>query len=130
VFTNSYWSPTLVALTPSNVATPVGAVVYLYQTLRYAFAPSGVLTGRRALWRSVIGATTQRDELVTPYDGSTHFEYLIGDELDVIHTPSPLTDVRAVRFRVIGASEHAPEGKTAPTTFNLTTDLFFRNRAN
>lgn len=123
------WSPTRVALVPNVVATPVGAVVFLYQTVRYAFGPSTTLPGRRALFRTVLGPSSVRDELVAPYDTSAHFEYLIGDTLGVTQNPALLTAVRAVRLVLVGASENAPVGRATPIIFNLTTDIHFRNNA-
>lgn len=123
------WSATAVAVAPNVVATPVGAVVYLYQLVRYAFAASVELPGRRALWRTVL-STGVRDELVTPFDTSASFQFLVGSALAVQQSPpADLGTVRGLRVKLVAASEAPPEGRTAPVKFDLTTNLLFRNNA-
>jgi type II secretory pathway pseudopilin PulG len=121
------WSATVIAVAPNDIRTPVGAIVYLYRQIRYVFATSGQLTGRRALWRVLLPAT--RDELVAPFDTSAHFEYLVGDALTPTMTPAVLDSVEGVRFVMVSASQQNAPGRSTPVTFNLTTDILFRNRA-
>ncbi len=121
------WPARAVALSPNAVATPPGAVVYLYQLLRYAFAPSAQLPGRIALWRTVL-ATGQRSELVAPFDTSAAFQFLIGTALTPSATPpTDLTTVYGLKLVLVAASEQAPEGRTAPMTFDITSNVLFRN---
>lgn len=122
------WGATVVAVAPNIIATPVGSVAYLYRQIRYVFATSGQLPGRRALWRVLVPANT-RDELVAPFDTSAHFEYLVGDLLVPTMTPAVLDSVEGVRFVMVSASQQNAPGRSAPVTFNLTTDILFRNRA-
>lgn len=123
------WTARSVSLTPNDAATPVGSVVYLYQLVRYAFAPSLQIPGRRALWRTVL-STGARDELVVPFDTSAKFQFLVGPAYTLRTTaPTVLDSVRGVRVKLVGASEAAPQGRTVPVTFDLTTDLLFRNNA-
>jgi prepilin-type N-terminal cleavage/methylation domain-containing protein len=123
------WSATEAGVVPNDISTQFTAVVYLYQTISYVFAESGQLPERRALWR-VVASTGARDELVAPFDTSAKFEFLVGNNLTVWDTP-PLTldSVRALRVHLVGASEQTPQGRSAPLTFDLTTNLFFRNNA-
>ncbi len=121
------WSARAVAVSPNAPATPPGAVVYLYQLVRYAFAPSAQLPGRIALWRTVL-ATGQRSEMVAPFDTSSAFRFLVGAALTPSATPpTDLTTVYGLRLVLVAASERPPEGRTAPMTFNLTTDVLFQN---
>ncbi|MFI5207266.1 MAG: PilW family protein [Gemmatimonadales bacterium] len=123
------WSATVVAVTPQIIApNSVGAIAYLYRQIRYVFATSGQLPGRRALWRVLLAAGT-RDELVAPFDTSAHFEYLVGDALTATMTPAVLDSVEGVRFVMVGASQNNAPGGSAPVTFNLTSNILFRNRA-
>ena len=106
---------------------PQGSVVYLYQLVRYAFAPSGQLTGRIGLWRTVL-STGQRDELVAPFDTSASFQFLVGTRLTPRLTPPAVLDsVQGLRLVLVAASETAPEGRTKPQTFNITTNVVFQN---
>lgn len=122
------WSATVIAVAPNVVATPPGSVAFLYRQIRYVFATSGQLPGRRALWRVLLPANT-RDELVAPFDTSAHFEYLVGDALVPTMTPAVLDSVEGVRFVMVSASQQNAPGRSTPVTFNLTTDILFRNRA-
>lgn len=122
------WNYRYVGVAPS-VATPDGAIVYLYQTIRYAFAPSVEIPGRRALWRTVL-STGSRDELVAPFDSSAKFQFLVGQAYALQSSPPAVLDsVRGVRVKLVGASETTPQGRTAPVKFDLTTDILFRNNA-
>ena len=126
------WSANAVAIWPragSPPPPPVGAVVYLYQTIRYAFAASAEIPGRRALWRTVVSTGT-RDELVAPFDGSAKFQFLVGGAYALQSAPPAVLDsVRGVRVKLVGASETAPQGRSQPVKFDLTTDILFRNNA-
>jgi hypothetical protein len=95
--------------------------------MRYSFAPSGQLPGRIGLWRTVL-ATGRRDELVAPFDTSAKFQFLVGASLTLTGTPpANLTTVYGLRLVLVAASEQPPEGRANPTTFNLTTNVLFRN---
>jgi hypothetical protein len=127
------WTARAVTVPSDTRRTPPaplpGTVVYLYQLVRYAFAPSAQIPGRIALWRTVL-ATGQRSELVAPFDSSSAFQFDTGTAL--IPLPSPpadLTRVYGLKLILVAASEQPAEGRTAPTTFNLTTDVLFRNHS-
>jgi len=126
------WAARTAAIWPSAGSPPpppIGAVVYLYQTIRYAFAGSVEIPGRRALWRTVV-STGVRDELVVPFDSSAKFQFLVGGAYTLQGTPPAVLDsVRGVRVKLVGASETAPQGRSQPATFDLTTDILFRNNA-
>jgi len=125
------WSPTAVAV-PNDTrrsppGPPQGAVVYLYQKVRYAFAPSGQLPGRVGLWRMVL-STGQRDELVAPFDTSASFQFLVGTRLTPrINPPAVLDSVLGLRLVLVAASEQAPEGRSKPETFTITSNVVFQN---
>ncbi len=123
---SSAWAPTAVALAPNDVRTPPGSVVYLYQLVRYAFAPSGQLPGRIGLWRTLL-TTSQRDELVAPFDSTARFLFLDSTLTAQATPPANLNAVKGLRLVLAAASEQPPEGRTAPMQFSLTTDVVFRN---
>ena len=127
--TSTGWSARAVAVAPNVVATSQGSVVYLYQLVRYAFGPSAQIPGRIALWRTVL-ATGARSELVAPFDSSTKFQFLVGTALTPSATPpADLTTVYGLRLILVAASEQPPEGRTTPETFNLTSNVLFRNHS-
>ncbi len=121
----------VVRLQPNNVGTPTGVPVYLYQRVRYELAPSAEISGRIALWRTVL-ETMVREELVAPFDTSmSAFAFLVGNRLaPQANPPAVLDSVRGIRLRLVGESEERPEGRTAPSRFDLTSDIVFINRAN
>jgi prepilin-type N-terminal cleavage/methylation domain-containing protein len=115
--------------TVSGTRPSAGSLVYLYQRIVYAFAPSAALPGRKALWRRV-ASTGVSDELVAPFDTGSTFAFLVGSRLSVRTTaPALLDSVRGVQVRLVGQSENAPEGKSAPSRFDLVTNILFRNNA-
>jgi type II secretory pathway pseudopilin PulG len=120
------WAPTAVALAPNDVHTAPGAIVYLYQLVRYAFAPSGQLPGRIGLWRTLV-STAQRDELVAPFDSAAGFQFLDSTLAAHATPPSDLNTVHGLRLVLVAASELPPEGRSVPMQFSLTTDVVFRN---
>jgi Tfp pilus assembly protein PilX len=121
------WPATVVQVGPNDVRTRQGAVVYLYQIVQYAFAPSAQLPGRLALWRTVL-STGARSELVAPFDSTSAFRFLVGRTLAVQATPpANLTTVYGLRLKLVAASEQPPEGRTAPVQFNLTSNVLFQN---
>lgn len=116
-----------VALSPNVVATPVGGIVYMYQRVRYAFAPSVELPGREGLWREVIGSGV-REELVTPFDTTAKFQFLVGGLLrKQNNVPSSLDSILGVRVLLTAQSERPAPGKTQPSKFPLISDIVFRN---
>jgi len=122
------WSPLAVAVRPNDVRTPPGTVIYLYQLVRYAFAPSAQLPGKIGLWRTVL-STGQRDELVAPFDTSASFQFLDSSYTARTTPPTDLTAVKGVRLILVAASEQPPEGRALPVQFRLTTDVVFRNHS-
>ncbi|HTX65268.1 MAG TPA: prepilin-type N-terminal cleavage/methylation domain-containing protein [Opitutaceae bacterium] len=125
--TSTSWAARAVALAPNDIRTATGTVVYLYQLVRYAFAPSSQLPGRVGLWRTVL-ASGQRDELVAPFDSTAGFQFLVGTGLNYLTAPpSDLTTVRGLRLLLVASSEQPPEGRTRPTIFTITTNVLFQN---
>ncbi len=122
------WPITAVAVSPKQAGTAVGAPMYLYQRITFRFAPSVEIAGRQALWRTVPGASLN-EELVTPFDTSSRFQFLVGPLLSVRTTlPLQLDSVMGVRITLSAQSETTPQGRSAPLRFPVTTDFLFRNR--
>jgi hypothetical protein len=122
------WSARGYTVSPKVPLTPSeGTLVYLYQRIVYAFAPSVALPGRKALWRRVV-STGVSDELVAPFDTGSTFQFLVGSGLAVRTTPPGVLDsVVGVRVRLVGQSETIPEGKSAPSRFEVSSNILFRN---
>ena len=112
-----------------GLGTPaVGMNVFVYQQVRYRFAPSAALPGRIALWRQVLnGGPTE--ELAAPFDSTARFRfYVLGSDIPQSSVPSPRSLTRGIEIHLDGMSETAPAGSTDPKRVELTTAVFFKNR--
>lgn len=106
----------------------VGMNVFVYQQVRYSFAPSTALPGRIALWRQVLNGGPN-EELAAPFDSTARFGfYVVGSETAQVSVPSPRSLTRGVEIHLDGMSELAPAGSTDPKRMQLTTSIFFKNR--
>lgn len=117
----------VVTISPATTI-PSGSVVYLYQDVTYRFFASGEFAGRVGLWRRAAGGSNE--ELVAPFDTTAGFGFLLGPTLTVSDTvPADLEIVRGIELRLIGASEHPPQGTSAPSTFSFVTRVPFQNKS-
>jgi type II secretory pathway pseudopilin PulG len=106
----------------------VGMNVFVYQQVRYRFAPSVALPGRVALWRQVLNGGPD-EELAAPFDSTARFSfYVVGSDVAQGSVPSPRSLTRGVEIHLDGMSETAPLGSTDPKRVALTTSIFFKNR--
>ena len=119
----------VIAVTPVlSASASAGDVVFLYQRLRYVFANSSVLPGRRALWR-VIADTDARDELAAPFDDAARFRFFQFDR-DTSDATANASDVRGVELVFDATSQTARAGAAATERAPLRTSVFFNNRVN
>ncbi len=117
----------LIQMTPTTPTAPSGTLFFLYQQVRYRFAPSVDLPGRTALWRRV-GAGVD-EELVAPFDTSSGFRFLVGPNLTPQSAPpAPLTMTRGLELILVGASDSPAQGTPEPQKFELRTRVAFLNR--
>jgi len=115
----------------SGLVPSVGMSVMLLQRVRYRFAPSVALAvalpGSIALWRDVIGGTSE--ELAAPFDTTARFRfYVTGSDVPQDAVPSPITMTRGIELHLDGMSETVPQGSTTNKRMQLTTSIFFKNR--
>lgn len=119
----------IVLVTPQMPAATIGAVAFIYQRVRYDFAPSTALSGRVGLWRT-LEQSGVAEELAAPFDASSRFRFYRNDQ-DTSDTVVPmLTEIRGLELELIGASERARFGRQTPETSRLQTAVFFMNRIN
>jgi prepilin-type N-terminal cleavage/methylation domain-containing protein len=122
----------LIALSISGSDPPSGSLFYLSQTVTYRFMNSADLPGRRGLWRRVQGGSYE--ELAAPYDTAARFTFLMArnPEAQIRNdlTTRPQRDsVRGIEIRLTGASVRAPQGSSAPLTFDLRSRVMFLNKS-
>jgi type II secretory pathway pseudopilin PulG len=119
----------VVAITPLLPAgASPGDVLFLYQRLRYEFADSGVLPGRRALWRVIVDSGA-RDELAAPFDAASRFRFFQFDR-DTSDVAANASDVRGIDLVFDAASQTARAGVAATERSLFRTSVFFNNRVN
>jgi len=105
---------------------PAGRLFYLYQTVTYRFAASTALPGRRALWRRAGGGAAE--ELLAPFDTAARFRFLVGSRLTAqTAVPAPLSNIRGLELRLVGASLFPAQGAAEPTRFALQPRVRFGN---
>ena len=118
-----------VLVTPQMPAATIGAVAFIYQRVRYDFAPSTALGGRVGLWRT-LEQSGVAEELAAPFDASSRFRFYRNDQ-DTSDTVVPtLAEIRGLQLELVGASERARFGRQTPETSRLQTAVFFMNRIN
>ena len=111
----------------SGLVPSIGMSVMLLQRVRYYFGPSSLPTGGMALFRDVIGGTSE--ELAAPFDTTARFRfYVIGSDVPQDAVPSPITMTRGIELHLDGMSETVPQGSTTNKRMQLTTSIFFKNR--
>lgn len=119
----------VVAVTPVLPASAaVGDVLFFYQRVRYEFADSGVLPGRRALWRVIVDSGT-RDELAAPFDNSSRFRFFQFDR-DTSDVTATASDVRGIELVFDAASQTPRAGAAVAERSQFRTSVFFNNRVN
>ena len=119
----------VVAVTPLLPASAsVGDVVLFYQRLRYEFADSGVLPGRRALWRVIVDSNT-REELAAPFDNTSRFRFFQFDR-DTSDLAANASDVRGIELVLDASSQASRAGGSAAERSPFRTSVFFNNRVN
>ena len=111
-------------------ALPVGAqagdAVFLYQRVRYEFAASSVLPGRRALWRTVVDIDA-RDELAAPFESSARFRFFQFDR-DTSDATAMAGDIQGLELVLNGESQFARAGASVSERSPFRTSVFFNNR--
>ena len=119
----------VVAVTPVVPASASpGDIVFLYQRLRYEFANSAVLAGRRALWRVMVDANT-REELAAPFDTASRFRFFQFDR-DTSDATANAADVRGIELVFDAASQASRAGTSSAERSSFRTSVFFNNRLN
>lgn len=118
-----------VIVTPAMGGANVGSPAFLYQRIRYEFAPSTQIPNRMALWRTLL-ASGATEELAAPFDSGSHFAFYRLDADTSQMTVPPLTDIRGLELVLIGESERSRFGKSTPEESSLRTAIFFINRMN
>lgn len=119
----------VVAISPRLPAgAQPGDAAFLYQRVRYEFAWSDALPGRRALWREIVDSGT-REEMAAPFDFSSRFRFF-HFERDTSDASANLPNIRGLELLLNGASQTRGAGEPAPERALFATAVYFNNRIN
>lgn len=105
-----------------------GSIIYLYRNIRYEFKASVAVPGRTGLWRTRV-TTGETEELVAPFNATARVNFYNLDATPAQAAVPALANIRGLELRLNGMSERTPGGSAAPKTANMTTSVFFENRA-
>lgn len=113
------------SLSPTATAT-AGSPVFLFQEVTYKFASSGIVSGKRGLFRRV--ANGAAEELLAPFDTTAKFRFynLFADTAQT--TVPSLANIRGVELMLDAQSPTRTSGQVNPETASIKTAIFFRNR--
>ena len=109
-------------------AAPVGAPMFVYQEILYAFAASAAYPGRgQGLWRTVTGGA--RDEIIAPFDTSARFKfYVLNQDTSQTALPAQISTIRGFDLLLNGRSIRPPSGGNTQKITKVTTAVFFKDR--
>jgi prepilin-type N-terminal cleavage/methylation domain-containing protein len=110
-------------LQPLTLGITVGAPVFLWQKITYAFKASTTFPGAVALWRKV---GTDDEELLAPFDTSARFNYYTSGSDAVSATVPAVGDIRGVQL-VLNALSPNPVAGGSQAAANVVTSVFFKN---
>jgi prepilin-type N-terminal cleavage/methylation domain-containing protein len=112
-------------LSPSVTAT-AGSPIFLYQEVTYKFASSGIVAGKRGIFRRV--ADGAYEELLAPFDTTAKFRFY-NLFADVAQTAVPtLANIRGIELMLDAQSPTRTSGQANPESASIVTAIFFRNR--
>jgi len=111
---------------PNFPITTIGASAFLYQEVTYRFAASTLVSGRTALWRSVVGGTAE--EVAVPFDATSRFRfYNAGSTTAADTVPTVLRNMTGIELVLRGESERTSPGVATPSEELTRVPIFFRN---
>ncbi len=115
-----------IKMTITSDTLSIGDVFYLYQTIRYRFAPSADLSGRLGLWRK--RGSDADEEILAPFDNTSSFAFFVGASSTAqASPPASLPDVVGLELNLVGSSEVTPLDSSEPPSFEISTRVNFLN---
>lgn len=113
---------------------PIGAPVFIWQTVSYEFKNSQIYPGRYGLYRTVRGRAntdTTADELIAPFKTTARFYYYSQTPYptrDTALTTAPaLNNIRGFKIFLPAESSDTMPTRNTPISAAVTTAVFFKN---
>ena len=118
-----------ISLSPGAVGASPGDPIFLFRRTQYSFGDSKAIPGRIGLWRTFT-TTGTTEELVAPFQNTAKFQfYVLNADTSQAAVPPILSNVRGIELLLNTASTSSISGRPSPLNFDLTTAVFFKNRA-
>ena len=118
-----------ISLSPGSAGASPGDPIFLFRRTQYSFEDSNAIPGRTGLWRTFVTSGTT-EELVAPFQSSAKFQfYELNADASQPAVPAQLSNVRGIELLLNTASTSSVRGRPTPLNFDLTTAVFFKNRA-
>lgn len=113
---------------------PIGAPVFIWQTVSYEFKASQIYPGRYGLYRTVRGRAntdTTSDELIAPFKTTARFSYYQQSpyatrDIPVATAPA-LNNIRGFQIFLPAESSDTMPTRNTPLSATVTTAVFFKN---
>jgi prepilin-type N-terminal cleavage/methylation domain-containing protein len=116
-----------VTVSSSSSGSPTaGSPMFLWQTITYKFANSGLFPGTRGLYRRV--GTGTAEEILAPFESTAQFKFY-NLYADTAQTAVPtLADIRGIEIQFDAQSPTRASNRASGETARIKTAIFFRNR--
>lgn len=113
---------------------PIGAPIFVWQTVTYEFKGSGIYPGRDGLFRTVrgrLGTDTTSDELIAPFKSTARFYYYAQNPYATRDIPTAtlpaLNNIRGFQIFLPAESSDTMPTRNTPLSAAVTTAVFFKN---
>ena len=113
---------------------PIGAPVFVWQTVSYEFKNSQIYPGRYGLYRTVRGRAntdTTADELIAPFNTTARFYYYAQSPYatrdTALWTAPALNNIRGFKIYLPAESSDTMPTRNTPISAAVTTAVFFKN---
>jgi len=113
---------------------PIGAPVFIWQTVSYEFKASQIYPGRYGLYRTVRGRAntdTTSDELIAPFKTTARFYYYSQSPYatrdTALATAPALNNIRGFKIFLPAESSDTMPTRNTPISAAVTTAVFFKN---
>ena len=118
----------------SAAVAPIGAPVFIWQTVSYEFKTSQIYPGRFGLYRTVRGRAntdTTSDELIAPFKTTARFYYYQQTPFTTrdtaVATAPALNNIRGFKIFLPAESSDTMPTRNTPISAAVTTAVFFKN---
>ena len=116
----------VLVLSPALPSLAPGAPVLLWQRVSYSLAPSTLVPGRTAFWRTVAGGAAE--EMAVPFENTAIFRFYVSGALVAqAAVPGTLNTITGLEIVLTGQSERVSQATNTPESASTRVSILFRN---